>query len=114
LAGIVAPPLFAVMVIIESLLRPGYSQITTEISDLGVGNYAILQNMNFIILGILSILFALGLESAISGASGRKGRATRNIIVVFGLGLILAGIFLVFAGAAPTSYVSVLLRAHYS
>jgi len=60
LCGIIAPMLFTILVIIESLLRPGYSQIYNFVSDLGVGPNAVLQNINFAIFGILSIFLLLG------------------------------------------------------
>ena len=62
ICGIIAPIFFWVMVIVESLLRPGYSQYYNFVSDLGVGHLAILQNINFIIFGILTIGLALVLE----------------------------------------------------
>ena len=48
ICGIIGPILFWVMVIIESILRPGYSQSYNYVSDLGVGPFAIIQNINFI------------------------------------------------------------------
>ena len=65
LCGIVAPPFFALMVAVESLLRPGYSQFSNVISDLGVGEHAILQDINFWMFGILVFLLALGLSRAL-------------------------------------------------
>jgi hypothetical membrane protein len=47
--GIVAPILFTLLVVVASLLRPGYSQTHNFVSDLGVGPYAIIQNAKFII-----------------------------------------------------------------
>ena len=50
ICGIIAPIIFWIMVIVESILRPGYSQYYNFVSDLGVGHLAILQNINFILL----------------------------------------------------------------
>ncbi|MGZ7160986.1 MAG: DUF998 domain-containing protein, partial [Methanobacterium sp.] len=61
LCGIVAPILFTLLVIVESLFRPGYSQIFNDVSDLGLGQYSIIQNINFIVFGLLSLGFAIGL-----------------------------------------------------
>lgn len=91
LCGIVAPILFAVLVIVESLLRPGYSQIFNDVSDLGLGPYAIIQNINFIIFGLLSIGFAIGLGDNLPY---RAGKVTKWLIIVFGLCIILAGVTL--------------------
>lgn len=91
LCGIIAPILFTFLVIIESLLRPGYSQIFNDVSDLGLGPYSIIQNINFIIFGLLSIGFAIGLGANLPH---RAGKAVKWLIIVFGLCIILAGVTL--------------------
>jgi hypothetical membrane protein len=92
LCGIVAPILFTILVIIESLLRPGYSQTFNFISDLGVGPNAILQNVNFFIFGILTIGLALGLWMSLA-KNGLALKAGIGLVVIFALGIILAGFF---------------------
>ena len=99
LCGIVAPILFTILVIVESLLRPGYSQIFNDVSDLGIGPYSIIQNINFIIFGLLSIGFAMGLGANLSH---RAGKATKWLVVVFGVCIILAGVTLFSVGADVT------------
>lgn len=94
LCGIIAPILFTILVIIESLIRPGYSQIFNDVSDLGVGPYAIIQNINFIIFGLLSIIFAIGLGNFLPK---RSGKAVKWLVIVFGLMIILAGVTLIFS-----------------
>jgi hypothetical membrane protein len=91
LCGIIAPILFTILVIVESLLRPGYSQIFNDVSDLGIGPYAIIQNINFIIFGLLSIGFAIGLGSNLPYLAGK---ITKWLVIVFGLCIILAGVTL--------------------
>ena len=99
LCGIVAPILFTILVIVESLLRPGYSQIFNDVSDLGIGPYSIIQNINFIIFGLLSIGFAMGLGANLSH---RAGKATKWLVAVFGVCIILAGVTLFSVGADVT------------
>ena len=82
LCGIIAPILFTLLVIVESLLRPGYSQIFNDVSDLGLGPYSIIQNINFIIFGLLSIGFAIGLGANLPH---RAGKATKWLIIVLDL-----------------------------
>jgi len=91
LCGIIAPILFTILVIVESLLRPGYSQIFNDISDLGLGPYSIIQNINFIVFGLLSIGFAIGLGANLKY---RAGKAAKWLVIVFGLCIILAGVTL--------------------
>ncbi len=94
LCGIIAPILFTVLVIVESLLRPGYSQIFNDISDLGIGTYSIIQNINFIVFGLLSIGFAIGLGDNLKY---RAGKAVKWLVIIFGLCIMLAGVTLFLA-----------------
>ena len=93
LCGIIAPILFTILVIIESLLRPDYSQIYNFVSDLGVGPNAVIQNVNFAIFGILSILFALGLRSGLPSPQKKALKAGVWLVAIFGLCILLAGVF---------------------
>jgi hypothetical membrane protein len=93
LCGIIAPLLFTLVVVIASLLRPGYSQTHNFISDLGVGSYAVIQNANFVAFGLLSIGFALGLRGGLPGPQGRSLKAGIGFVAIFGLGIVFAGVF---------------------
>jgi hypothetical membrane protein len=104
-AGIIAPILFTFLVAVESLLRQGYSQISNYVSELGVGSYAIIQNTNFIIFGLLSILFAFGLEAGLPATRGRSKKSVVWLLAVFGLGMVFAGVSLLFIGLFPDDYV---------
>jgi hypothetical membrane protein len=86
--GIIAPISWTMMIAIESLLRPGYSQISNYISDLGVGPHAILQNANFWSFGALVFIFSLGL-----GHSLPRSKAVVITLCLFGVGIFLAGAF---------------------
>ena len=57
-------------------------------SDLGYGPNAILQNLNFILTGMLVAAFSYGLHRSPPGS--RKGPA---FVTAFGIGLIGAGVF---------------------
>jgi hypothetical membrane protein len=98
ISGIIAPILFTELVIIESALRPGFNQVSQEISLLGVGSYEIIQNLNFVITGSLCILFALGLASE---TARRNSRRLLTVLLIFGVGVILAGVTLVLASPYP-------------
>ena len=99
LCGIIAQILFWFMVIIESLLRPGYSQFYNYVSDLGVGPLAILQNINFIILGFLTIGLGLGLRIGLPTQQGKTLKLGVWFVLIFALGVLFAGIF-------PENYLS--------
>lgn len=91
--GIIAPVLFTILVIVASLLRPGYSQTHNFVSDLGVGPYALIQNLNFIIFGLLSLGLALGLRTGLPNPESRSTRAGVFLVFLFGLLVMLAGVF---------------------
>lgn len=93
LCGIVAPVLFTIIVAVASLLRPGYSQTYNFISDLGVGPYAIIQNVNFWIFGLLVICFSLGLWGGLPTPKGPASKVGVALVILFGCGVFLAGVF---------------------
>jgi hypothetical membrane protein len=72
ICGVIAPIFFVLMVVIEGFLVTGYNHMTQQVSDLGAytlyGSYALLQNLNFCVFGILIIAFALGLRQQLSGS----------------------------------------------
>jgi hypothetical membrane protein len=99
ICGIIAPIFFWVMVIIESILRPGYSQYYNFVSDLGVGPLAIIQNINFIIFGILTIGLAIGLRKGLPTPQEKALKIGVWFVILFAIGVLLAGLF-------PESYLS--------
>ena len=72
ICGVIAPIFFVLMVVIEGFLVTGYSHMTQQVSDSGAyslyGSYALLQNLNFCVFGILVVAFALGLRQQLSGS----------------------------------------------
>jgi len=92
LCGVIAPVFFTVMVIVEGFLVAGYSHMTQQMSDLGAyslyGSYALLQNFNFFVSGILMIMFAFGLRQGLPGS-----RAIAMPLGSFGLMFFLLGFF---------------------
>jgi hypothetical membrane protein len=45
---------------LASILRPGYDQLTQRGSELGTGQYSIVMNLNFVITGVLILIFWIG------------------------------------------------------
>jgi len=73
-------------------LVTGYSHMTQQISDLGAyslyGSYALLQNLNFFVFGILVIMFAMGLRRGLPAS-----RSIATSLGLFGLMFFLLGVF---------------------
>lgn len=63
LGGVIGPILFVVLIIVGGVLYDGYSHVTQKISELGGegAEYALLQNLNFIMIGVLTLGFAWAL-----------------------------------------------------
>jgi hypothetical membrane protein len=93
LCGIMSPIIFTVLVIIASLIRPGYSQTYNFVSDLGLGPYAIIQNINFVFFGLLTIIFAFSLKGGFPDPQKRSLKIGIWLVIIFGLGVLFAGVF---------------------
>jgi len=72
ICGIIAPIIFAIIVIISGLLRPDYNQLVNFVSELGAvgAPNAIIQRINFMLLGILIVAFTFGLHRGIGNGKG--------------------------------------------
>lgn len=90
LCGIAAPIVFVTLVTFAAFLYPGYSHITQAVSELGgvEAKNPLIQNINFFLLGVLILAFAVGLHQGIDGGRGSK------------LGPVLMGFFGVSSGVA--------------
>ena len=67
--GIVAGPLFIVTSLIQAFTRTGFDLARHPISLLGLGSLGWVQITNFVVSGVLYVLGAVGLRSALQ--SGR-------------------------------------------
>ncbi|GGM56281.1 DUF998 domain-containing protein [Dactylosporangium sucinum] len=82
-AGLVAGPLFVVTFLLEGAFRDGYDPMRHPVSSLALGPYGWVQVVNFVVAGLLALLFAAGL----------RGRLTKVLVAVWGIGLLGAGAF---------------------
>ena len=89
-AGIVGPILFTVVVVIQGLLRPGYSPVADPISALATGPNGWVQNLNFIVLGSLMLAHAVGLHLGMRPA--RAGMVGPALLALAGMGAVLSGV----------------------
>ena len=64
-AGIVAPIIFAVLVVAQGLLQPDYSHIAMPISALATWPAGWIQTLNFYVFGVLMTAYAAGLHFGI-------------------------------------------------
>jgi hypothetical membrane protein len=86
-AGLVGPPLFIVVFLIEGLTRPGYSAWRHYVSQLATGPGGWVQVVNFLMCGTLVIAFTVGLRGA------TRSIAAPILLGLFGVSLLVAGAF---------------------
>lgn len=91
LAGIAAGLLFFVVPTIEVFRRPGFSIERHAVSVLSLGEGGWIMKAVFIVSGLLTLACALGMHQVI-GSKG-SGLASALLIAVYGIGLVLAGVF---------------------
>jgi hypothetical protein len=90
-AGIIGPPLFVATFLIEGATRRGYDPIRLQVSYLSLGDQGWIQIANFCLSGVLAIFFAWGLRQALR--SGRGSLLGPVLVAGYGVGLIVAGVF---------------------
>lgn len=90
-AGIAGPLIFTVVAVAHSLLRSDHSLVALPISALAVGPSGWVQNVNFVICGLLFLAYPIGLHLRIRQT--RWGVVGPALLVVSGAGLVLAGLF---------------------
>lgn len=112
LSGVVGPLLFTILVIVSSLLQPDYSHMTHTISGLGETGApnAWIQNLNFVLMGVLTVAFGIGAHEGIN--NGRGSLLGPALIVLFGsVGLIGSGLFPADPGGTAVTTIGKLHRA---
>ncbi|MGH3730039.1 MAG: DUF998 domain-containing protein [Micromonosporaceae bacterium] len=91
-AGVVGPILFTVTFLAQEAFRIGeYSPVAEPVSALEAGPYGWVQQLNFVVFGLLTCGFAVGLHRALRPA--RWGMVGPALLFISGIGLLLAAIF---------------------
>jgi hypothetical membrane protein len=89
--GAVAGPLFVCAFLIEGATRADYDPLRHPVSSLALGEHGWTQALNFVVAGLLSLAFAIGLRAVL-----RPGRASLwgpLLIGMWGISLVGAGVF---------------------
>ena len=102
-AGIVGPILFTIAFLIQQLARRHeYDPVAETVSALEAGPYGWVQQVNFVVLSVLTIAFAIGLHLSIRRS--RAGIAGPALLVVSGVGALISAIFPLREDAAGVTY----------
>ncbi|CAN5881426.1 hypothetical protein BH23ACT12_BH23ACT12_06350 [soil metagenome] len=101
--GIAGPVLFTAMYMIQEAFRTDeYSPIAEPVSALEAGPYGWVQQVNFVVFGLLTIAFAVGLHRRVQQTTaGILGPA---LLFISGIGLLLAAIFPLREDATGATY----------
>jgi hypothetical membrane protein len=90
LAGVISPILFLIVSAIQMPFNPGLDLTDHAFSYLSIGDTGTLQQVNFVVMGLLNVVAATALKAYVAG---RLGVAAAILLAVDGLGQIIAGIF---------------------
>ena len=91
LAGTVGPVLFFGVLLIEGAVRPGYRPLRDTISELSLGPRGWIQTANFLVFGILFLVFARGVKASLDDS--RAARLGATLLSLIGLGVLGCGLF---------------------
>lgn len=91
LCGAVAGPLFLLTVLIQDYTRPDFNPRLQGLSLLSLGDWGWVQIVNFVLAGVLNLLYAWGLRRRLH--PGRAGTWGPLLIGAYGLGLVTVGVF---------------------
>lgn len=91
-SGALAGPLFTLMWIIESATRSNYNPLRHPVSSLALGDFGWMQVVNFLLAGLSSLAFAIGLWLALRHQRGSFWGPL--LVAVWAVGLLGAGVFI--------------------
>lgn len=89
--GVIAGPVYIVLGVIQMMIRPGFDPTRHDLSLMSNGDLGWIQIMNFILVGVMTIVGAFGMRRVLHGSRG--GIWGPLLIGIYGLGLLGAGVF---------------------
>jgi Protein of unknown function (DUF998) len=90
-AGVIAGPLFVAVAAVQAIARDGFDLRRHPLSLLSLGDLGWIQIANFIVAGLLSVVFAVEMRRVLH--PGRAGTWGPLLVGIFGLGLVIGGAF---------------------
>ena len=71
--GVIGGPLFVVVFLVEGAPRVGYDLLHHPVSSLALGDLGWMQTTNFVVTGLLTLAFSVGLRRAFRPPRARPG-----------------------------------------
>lgn len=91
LGGVIGPPVFVLVFLIDDRIHPAYDPVANHISELMRGELGWLQAANFLVFAAAMLTFAAGIYW---GAPRRRASAAGSVLfAAIGAGLIVSGLF---------------------
>ena len=91
--GILAGPLYVVVVVLQMLTRDGFDISRHPASMLSNGDQGRIQVATFVVTGLMFVACAIGLRRVLRPAAARGGTWGPRLIGVLGAGMVAAGCF---------------------
>jgi Protein of unknown function (DUF998) len=79
ICGAIACPLFIITVLIEGAARPDYNSFLYPLSSLSIGDNGWTQISNFIITGILVVLFSRGVRQVFGSPKVKQTNSAKTV-----------------------------------
>src|SRR5215211_505082 len=103
MAGIAGPVVFTLGFLAQERLRRGeYDPVSEVVSALEAGSHGWIQQVNFVVLGVLTMIFAVGLHRGL--APSRAGIVGPVALFISGAANVLGAIFPLREDAAGATY----------
>lgn len=104
-SGILAPTIFVTVFTLEGILRPGYEPLKAYISALSLGPRGWIQIVNFVVLGVLLLLFAWGVAAEFK--DGKASRGGPILLAILAVLFLISGTFVMDPTGTPPAEMSV-------
>ena len=109
-AGMIGPVLFIAIFTLEGWLRPGYNPLGMFVSELSLGPRGWVQIVNFIVFGVLLLVFTWGVADEFQ--DGKMSRAGLILLAIIGISFLVSGPFVMDPGTTIPNLISWHGRLH--
>jgi hypothetical protein len=103
-AGMIGPVLFVVVFMLEGWHRPGYNSLGMYVSELSIGPRGWIQILNFIIFGLLFLMFTRAVANEFK--DGKASKAGPILLTIIALCFLISGPFITDPGTIFTYQMS--------
>ena len=88
-AGMIGSALFVAVFMVEGWLRPGYNPLSMYVSELSLGPRGWIQIVNFILWGLLFLIFTRGVANEFK--DGKASKAGPILFTIIALSFLISG-----------------------